>query len=288
MNGGLTALWDNPRQAALYSFGSGFIILSVFVLVRPGLRASVRSIGTSFRGGTLRWWEIIGGFLGAMFVLTQSWTVPLIGVAAFSVGIVAGQTANSLLVDRLGVSPRGVLPITGNRLGAAVVAIGAVAVAVADRLGVPGGAFGLPVAASFLAGAAIAFQQAINGRVAVESGNPWAATWLNFGLGSALLAAIFLATVLMGVGPSLHLGGNPLLYLGGVIGLIFIALAAWSVTKIGVLLTALLSVAGQLTAALVLDLLLPTAGAVVTGGLVAAVALAYAAVVTGSWRRAST
>lgn len=287
MNGGLTALWDNPRQAALYSFGSGFVILSAVVAFSPGLRASIRRIGSSARTGALRWWEIIGGFLGALFVLTQSWTVPLIGVAAFSVGIVAGQTANSLLVDRLGVSPRGVLPITGNRLAAAVIAIGAVAVAVADRLGVPGETSWLPVAASFLAGALIAFQQAINGRVAVESRNPWAATWLNFGLGSALLAVIFLTSVVLGAGPTLHLGGNPLLYLGGVVGLIFIALAAWSVTKIGVLLTALLSVAGQLTAALALDLLLPTAGAAVTGGLVAAVALAYVAVVTGSWRRAS-
>lgn len=288
MNGGLTAVWDNPRQAALYSFGSGFVILSAFVVLRPGLRASIRRIGTTVRRGTLRWWEVIGGFLGALFVLTQSWTVPLIGVAAFSVGIVAGQTANSLVVDRLGVSPRGVLPVTGNRLVAAVIAIGAVVVAVADRMGTPGGTSVLPVLAAFLAGAVIAFQQAINGRVAVESGNPWAATWLNFALGSALLAVIFLATVLLGAGPSLHLGGNPLLYFGGVVGLIFIALAVWSVTKIGVLLTALLSVAGQLTAALILDLLLPTAGAVVTGGLVMAVALAYVAVVTASWRRAST
>ena len=287
MNGGLTAIWDNPRQAAVYSFGSGFVILTVVVFLRPGLRASIKHIGTSIRGGTLRWWEVIGGFLGALFVLTQSWTVPLIGVAAFSVGIVAGQTANSLLVDRLGVSPRGVLPISTNRLIAAVIAIAAVVIAVAGRLGMAGGVAALPILAAFTAGAIIAFQQAINGRVAVVSRNPWAATWLNFALGTFLLGLILMVSVVMGGELSTKLGGSPLLYLGGVVGLLFIALAAWSVTKIGVLVTALLSVSGQLTAALLLDLLLPTPGAVITVGLVAAVGLALLAVATASWRRAS-
>lgn len=285
MNGGLTVLWDNPRQAALYSFGSGFIVLSVVGLTRPALRHAVGRGAMALRDGGLRWWEVIGGFLGALFVLTQSWTVPLIGVAAFAVGIVAGQTANSLLVDRLGVSPRGVIPVTGNRLVAAVVAIGAVVLAVAGRLGSSDDVQAVPIAVAFLAGAVIAFQQAINGRVAAVTGNAWAATWLNFGLGTILLLAIFLFSMAAGVTPTMTLDGSPLLYLGGVVGLIFIALAAWSVTQIGVLLTALLSVAGQLSSALILDVALPTAGAVVNAGLMAGVLLAFGAVAIGARRR---
>ena len=47
-----------------------------------------------------------GGLGGAMYVASQSITVATLGVALFTVCIVAGQTGNSLLVDRLGLGPR--------------------------------------------------------------------------------------------------------------------------------------------------------------------------------------
>ena len=61
----------------------------------------------------------------------------------------------------------------------------------------------------------------------------------------------------------------------------FIALAAWAVPRIGVLITALLAVAGQLTSALILDLVLPTEGSTVSPGLVAGLLLAFLAVWLG-------
>jgi len=285
MNGGLAALWDSPQQAALYSFGSGFVILCVIAFASPAVRGGLAQGWRALRSGSLRWWESIGGFLGAIFVLTQSGVVPIIGVAAFTVGIVAGQTSNSLIVDRLGVSPRGRIPLSWQRVVAALVAVVAVVLAVSGRLGSEGASGVLPIAASFLAGVLIAFQQAINGRVMVESGRALSATWLNFALGTLLLAAVFGIGVVMGQPVASVTGGHVLLYLGGVIGLIFIALAAWSVTRVGVLITSLLTIAGQLTAAVVLDLVLPTAGAVITAGLVAGVVLTFIAVLIATLGR---
>jgi transporter family-2 protein len=284
MNGGLAALWGSPQQAALYSFGSGFVILCIIAIASPAVRGGLAQGWQALRSGSLRWWEAIGGFLGAIFVLTQSGVVPIIGVAAFTVGIVAGQTSNSLIVDRLGVSPRGRIPVSWQRVVAALVALVAVVLAVSGRLGQddPGV---LPIAASFLAGVLIAFQQAINGRVMVESGRALSATWLNFALGTLLLATVFGIGVLMGQPVASVTGDNALLYFGGFIGLIFIALAAWSVTRVGVLVTSLLTIAGQLTAAVVLDLALPTAGGVVTVGLVAGVVLTFIAVLIATLGR---
>lgn len=284
MNGGLAALWGSPQQAALYSFGSGFVILCIIAIASPAVRGGLAQGWQALRSGSLRWWEAIGGFLGAIFVLTQSGVVPIIGVAAFTVGIVAGQTSNSLIVDRLGVSPRGRIPVSWQRVVAALVALVAVVLAVSGRLGQDDpGVF--PIAASFLAGVLIAFQQAINGRVMVESGRALSATWLNFALGTLLLATVFGIGVLMGQSVASVTGDNALLYFGGVIGLIFIALAAWSVTRVGVLVTSLLTIAGQLTAAVVLDLALPTAGGVVTVGLVAGVVLTFIAVLIATLGR---
>jgi transporter family-2 protein len=55
-----------------------------------------------------------------------------------------------------------------------------------------------------------------------------------------------------------------------------------------VLITALLAVAGQLTSALLLDLLLPTGGTTVSTGLVVGVALAFIAVLIGARRWAGS
>jgi transporter family-2 protein len=137
-------------------------------------------------------------------------------------------------------------------------------------------------------GVLIAFQQAINGRVTVESGQPLAATWINFALGTFLLVGIFVVSLLLGGEVAPFSGGHALLYTGGLIGLVFIALAAWAVTRIGVLVTSLLAIAGQLSSALVLDLVLPTPGAQVSAGLIIGVALAFVAVVVGARRRPVT
>jgi transporter family-2 protein len=168
------------------------------------------------------------------------------------------------------------------------VAVVAVTVAVSHRIGSPD--FSVPaVVFAFIAGLAIAVQQAINGRTGRAAQNPMSATFLNFLFGSAALGIAF--GVMWGVaGKAPHsLPPGPWwLYLGGVIGIVFIAIASWAVPQIGVLLFAVLTIAGQLTGALLLDLVAPTTGTDVSATLIVGVLLAFVAVWIAARGRART
>jgi len=283
VNGELADMTDSGLQAALVSFGSGWILLSVILLATPSVRRGLADVGHAVRVGTLRWWQVLGGLLGGFFVAVQSATVPVVGVAIFTVAVVAGQVSNSLVVDRVGLGPAGRQSVTPTRVIAAILALAAVAVAVSDRF--DGAAEGslLAVAAALVAGLAIAVQQAINGRVGAAARNAWTAAWVNFTLGTVMLSvALGLAWGLTEFDPGALPTGPWWVYIGGSIGVLFIAAAAWVVQRLGVLLFALLAITGQLIGALVLDWLLPADGVYVHLTLVLGVALAGIAVAVGS------
>lgn len=284
INGELAASLGNGLQAAVISFGSGFVLLSVMAAAIRSVRGGLRRLPDAVRDGQLRWWQMLGGLLGGFFVAVQSATVPVIGVAVFTVAVVAGQSGSSILVDRAGLGPAGQRPVTPRRLTSAALAVVAVGVAVSDRLGAAGFS-AAALAFALVAGTGIAVQQAINGRVGLAARSPVAAAWVNFAVGVAgLTGALGLAVGVAGQGlGDLPTGpANWWLYLGGAIGVAFIATAAWAVRTLGVLVFALLSIAGQLGGALLLDLLAPTTGAAPGFALVAGVALAMAAVVVAA------
>lgn len=287
VNGELADVTDSGLQAAIVSFGTGWILLTLILLASPSVRRGLASVMQGLRAGSLRWWQVIGGLLGGFFVAVQSATVPLIGVAIFTVAVVAGQVSNSIVVDRFGLGPAGRQAITPARVVSAILAVAAVVVAVSDRLGggVEGSTFA--VVAALIAGLVIAVQQAINGRVGAAARNAWTAAWLNFTLGTVMLGvALGLAWSLTDFDPGALPPGPWWLYVGGTIGVVFIAAAAWVVQRLGVLLFALLTITGQLTGALLLDWLAPADGVTVHATLIIGVLLAGVAVVIGgmsSW-----
>lgn len=287
VNGELASVTKSGLQAAIVSFGTGWILLTVILLSSPGVRRGLASVRASLRAGSLRWWQVIGGLLGGFFVAVQSATVPLVGVAVFTVAVVAGQVSNSIVVDRLGLGPAGRQAITPARVVSALLAIAAVVVAVSDRLG--GGVAGstLAVVAALVAGLAIAVQQAINGRVGAAARNAWTAAWVNFTLGTVMLGAVLgLAWAFTDFDPGSLPAGPWWLYVGGTIGVLFIAAAAWVVQRLGVLLFALLTITGQLTGAVLLDWLAPADGVTFHITLIIGVLLAAMAVAIGgmsSW-----
>jgi transporter family-2 protein len=286
INGQLSTELDNGLQAALISFGSGLVLLSAMWLLSGRMRAGGRRMVLAVRQGTLPLWMILGGFLGGFFVTVQSTTVPMIGVAVFTVAVVAGQSAISLIVDRIGLGPAGKQPITVLRVAAAILAVGAVVLAIADRFGVGSTVTPLAVGFALVAGSAIAFQQAMNGRVSRASHSPFTAAWLNFAFGTVGLGiALGVAAVVTGH-PIGELPSGPWwIYVGGVIGVVFIATSAWVLPIIGVLVFALVAIAGQLIGSLLLDVVFPVPGSNVTWNLIAGVLLALVAVVLATRRR---
>ena len=134
INGQLGAQLGDGFLAAVISFGSGLLILAVAMLFwRPG-RVGAGRVIAALRSRAMPWWVVLGGSAGAVFVLTQSLVVGLVGVALFTVGIVAGQTTSSLLIDRHGLGTMAPKPVTWPRVLGAALTLVAVVLAASTEL----------------------------------------------------------------------------------------------------------------------------------------------------------
>ena len=276
INGELGQKLGDGFFAAVISFGSGFVILALASLFwRPG-RLGVRRVGTAVRTRSIPWWYVIGGAAGAFFVLSQSLVVGLVGVALFTVGVVAGQTVSSLLIDRRGLGSMGAKPITWQRLVGAIVALLAVALAASTELrgDLPFWVLLIP----FLAGLGVGWQQAVNGQVRAVAGSAFTATFGNFLVGAFVLLVVAVIHTAI-VGWPAHFPATPWLYLGGLVGIAFIAAQTVIVRTTGVLLMGLAVLSGQLVTAVVFDLVAPVQAHAIAPLTIVGAGLTLAAVV---------
>lgn len=257
VNGELSLQLGDGVLAALISFGIGMIIVTIGILLFPSGRRGLAKVRTAVANRSMPWVFLTGGTAGAFLVLSQGLVAAVLGVALFSVGVVAGQTISGILIDRRGLGSMSAKPVTALRIVGAALALVAVIYAGSSQLHAdfPAWMLALP----FIAGIAIAWQQAFNGQVREVSGSAVTATFVNFAVGTTLLLIAVLVHSLWAGWPTEY-PTNPVLYLGGVIGVIFIALGAIVVRFIGVLLLALGSIAGQLLTALLLDVVVPAKG----------------------------
>ncbi|WP_229053947.1 DMT family transporter [Aeromicrobium sp. Leaf350] len=268
--------------AAVISFGSGLAVMTLIVVTTESGRRSMRRLAHARSSRRLRWYELVGGLGGALFVASQGIAVGTIGVALFIVAFTAGQSLSSLAVDHLGFGPGGVQAVSVGRTVAAACAIVAVLLKAIEQL--DAGATWLTVglaALAFVAGTAQAVQQALNGRVSAVVQSP-ATTWNNFLVGTTallvLLAVSFLVDGRVGALPTAGW-----YYLGGVLGIGFIMIAAVAVQTYGVLVLGLCMIAGQVVTAELLDLLDPVVevGALgLVGGAVALLGVVVALLLT--------
>ena len=282
VNGELTRHTGSGVLAALINFAMGFALISIVLVASPPIRRALGTIATALRSGKLPWWALTAGFLGGGFIACQSYATALIGVSLFAVSMVSGQTVNSLVVDRIGLGPVGRIPLTVRRIIAAGLAVLAVVVAnLGDLQGRP--VVVSAVAIGLLGGALVAVQQAFNGRVNASAGQPLATAWTSFLAGTLGLGlGVLVSGALVDTGMHAPTAGPWWMYSGGALGATFVACTAWAVPRYGVLVVALVVSAGQLSMALVLDLVAPIGAARVTGWLAVGVVLTFAAVGIGA------
>ena len=280
-NGELSLRLDNGLQAALVSFSSGLLIILLITPFSPHIKEGIKNLRTAVANKEIARWKLFAGALGGSFVAIQTQIVPLIGVAIYSVASIAGQTAMSLVVDRIGLTGGGKKLISPRRVIAAVLTVIAVLVSVWDRIDANNLSL-LAVTAGCIAGAVVGVQRALNGQINEHSHQSFTTSLLNFITGTTFLVILILIGVALGKNELSPLPAGPWwIYTGGVIGVIYIAFTSTIVQHLGVLTFTLFSVGGQLAGSLVIDLVSPTDGVSVSAYLITGLAMTYVGVIAG-------
>ena len=280
-NGELSHRLDNGLQAALVSFSSGLLIILLITPFSPHIKEGIKNLRSAVANKEIARWKLFAGALGGSFVAIQTQIVPLIGVAIYSVAAIAGQTAMSLVVDRIGLTGGGKKLISPRRVIAAVLTVIAVLVSVWDRIDANNLSM-LAVTAGCIAGAVVGVQRALNGQINEHSHQSFTTSLLNFITGTTFLVILILIGVVLGKNELSPLPAGPWwIYTGGVIGVIYIAFTSTIVQHLGVLTFTLFSVGGQLAGSLVIDLVSPTDGVSVSAYLITGLAMTYIGVIAG-------
>jgi transporter family-2 protein len=280
-NGELSHRLNNGLQAALVSFGSGLLIIFVITLFNSTIKEGIGNLRKAVANKEIARWKLFAGALGGSFVAIQTQIVPLIGVAIYSVASIAGQTAMSLVVDRIGLTGGGKKLISPRRVLAAFLTVLAVLVSVWDRIDADNLSM-VAVTAGGIAGAIVGIQRALNGQINEYSHQSFTTSLLNFITGTSFLLILIVAGLILGRNELSPLPNGPWwIYTGGVIGVIYIAFTSTIVQHLGVLTFTLFSVGGQLVGSLIIDLVSPTDGVSVSAYLVTGIVMTYAGVIAG-------
>lgn len=281
INGELGAQLGDPVLAATLSFGGGLVVLLAVGMFLPRVRGGIRRLPGALRRRELPPAYLLAGTVGAFLVVTQSAVVAILGVAVFTVAVVAGQTVSGLLIDTTGFAQDVRRRPTRRRLASAALVLIAVMLAASSSLDGerPWLELLLPALLPLLAGLLTGFQQAANARVGAVAGSPLTATLANFTSGTLVLVVVALVRA---AGLPQTMPGQWWIYTGGLFGIVFIGGAATLVPHTGVLVLGLGTIAGQLIGSLALDVLAPVPGSGITAATVAGTVLALVAITIAS------
>lgn len=259
LNGELGLALEDGVGAALYSFTSGWLLIALVVLLSKPGRAGVKRVIELLKTKQMPVWMTLGGVFGGFLVMTQGLAAGTLGIALFTVAVVAGQGISGIVIDS-----RGWFGVQKRRLnfarllGALIVIIGVGMVAESPSLDTV-----LLLSLPFLAGLGLGFQQAANGKVGINAESALAATFVNFAMGSGMLFIAKLISLPF-VGVPTEMPSGWWLYVGGFTGVLFIAIQVIVVSRIGVLGLGVMLGTGQLLGSLLIDVFLPLPGQVIT------------------------
>ena len=274
-------------EAAIVSFTTGLLFVSVIALFRKDVRSGFRQIFSAVNLKLLPSWRLGAGALGASFVAMQTYAVPIAGVALFTVASLAGQTGISLWVDHVGLAGGSRVIITKRRVIAAIITILAVVVSTWDRFTISNFSL-LTIVLAVFSGTWVGVQRALNGQINSYSKASFATSLLNFITGTTFLLFLLLLRTLFTDHSVMNFTSGPWwMFLGGSIGVIYIALSAHIVQYVGVLEFTLFSVGGMLIGSLLIDIIVPTKGTIISGFLIAGILLTYLGVIANGQSRFS-
>jgi transporter family-2 protein len=99
--------------AALVSFSIGTLALAAVVV----LSGKAGGLGSTF---DVSWYYLLGGFLGAIYVLNALVAVSAIGAGGVAAATIFGQLTTAMVIDRLGLFGLDQTPLTASRVAGVV------------------------------------------------------------------------------------------------------------------------------------------------------------------------
>ncbi|WP_457580853.1 DMT family transporter [Ensifer canadensis] len=129
----------------------------------------------------------------------------------------------------------------------------------------------LPILLACLAGVLVGVSRQVNGRLSLST-SPLIASFWNHIVGFAALTVLGLS--IGGLIPAGAADAPWHAYLGGSIGVVFVAAGSWLIARIGAVNTALLVIGGQMVSGVALDLLRGTSATLLASALGVALILA--------------
>ncbi|MFE2541738.1 LysE family transporter [Actinacidiphila glaucinigra] len=258
ITGALGVRLKDGAQAALLASIAGLFLVAVIALAAPSARHCVARIPDAVRRReAFPRWALLAGIPAAYFIFAQGVVAGVSGIALFTIAFVAGQTLGGIGVDLWGIGPAGRRHITWPRTTGSVVIVAAVVLSVASGGTHTGStATVLLLLLPFTAGLGNSVQTVMNGLQTAHYGNFVPATLINFIVGVFVLAIPVTVRSIEGGGWSAP-PTEPWLYLGGPLGVLIVGQSAYLAKHLGVLLTSLGLIAGQLLGALAIDLIWP-------------------------------
>ena len=244
---------NRPVVSALISFSVALLVAIMATTVMQG-----NPLPQFAPGAELPWWIWLGGVMGVCFVLGNILLFPRLGAVQTVVLPILGQVVMGLLIDRFGLFGAPLIDVTLPRItGALVVFIGIVVVLRAGKATkVEGDASGFELwlfrLLGVMVGVGSAIQTAVNGYLGTIAGSSLHASEINLFVGVCLLfVAAFLTSPRQLVRRPTP--GPWWMWLGGIVGSIFVIAGATLSPLIGTATTVIAFNAGTIAAGQVLE-----------------------------------
>lgn len=253
VNTRLRASTGTPFSSSMISFAVGTVTL---LIVATAVTGGDYGIAQAFDEPLWIWF---GGLLGVVALTGNILLFPHLGAVQTVVLPIAGQVIMGLIVDHFGLfdSPQSSLTAV-HAIGAIIVLVGVVAVVATPSAATSSKdsatALWLWRLAGFIFGCFTASQSAINGHLGQVTGSPVSAALVSFAVG---VTALVIVNIVLRWRPRIERPeGKPnpwWMWIGGVLGALFIFGNAALVPQIGTGLTVVAGLLGSMLGSLIID-----------------------------------
>lgn len=253
VNTRLRASTGTPFSSSMISFAVGTVTL---LIVATAITGGDYGIAQAFDEPLWIWF---GGLLGVVALTGNILLFPHLGAVQTVVLPIAGQVIMGLIVDHFGLFESPQSSLTAVRaIGAIIVLVGVIAVVATPSAATSSEdsatALWLWRLAGFIFGCFTASQSAINGHLGQVTGSPVSAALVSFAVG---VTALVIVNIVLRWRPRIERPeGKPnpwWMWIGGVLGALFIFGNAALVPQIGTGLTVVAGLLGSMLGSLIID-----------------------------------